>query len=212
MRLGRPVEIITPGMHERIYRIVMKDRQMKVRKIVQIVSVLVARVHTILHEKLQMKKLCVRWVSFKDWLIGVLFDGTKNLNIWYFITRHQNHVAGFVSLPICFFICLYLFRCFVTSTTRVPLFSFPIRENTLTQHNIPAYELGTLFPDFIWKEFLEAGLSLEIIQFHNIILLILLNYSNFKNQLCLQLRYSIFPPSVSSSVFLILLIRILLSM
>ena len=81
MRLGRPVEIITPGMHERIYRIVMKDRQMKVRKIVQIVSVLVARVHTILHEKLQMKKLCVRWVSFKDWLIGVLFDGTKNLNI-----------------------------------------------------------------------------------------------------------------------------------
>ena len=98
----------------------------------------------------------------------------------------------FVPLSICFFIRLHLIRFFVTSTTRVLLFSFPIRENTLTQHNIPAYELGTLFLDFIWEEFLEASLFLEIIQFHNIILLILLNYSNFKNQLYLQTRYSIF--------------------
>ena len=121
-------------------------------------------------------------------------------------------MTGFISLSICFFICLHLFRCFVTSTTRVPLFSFLIRENTLTQHNISAYELDTLFSVFILEDFLEAGLFLQIIQFHNIIFLILLNYSNFKNQLYLQSRNTIFPPSVSSSVFLFLLLYFILSM
>ena len=75
-----------------------------------------------------------------------------------------HHVTSKSCDGICFFVHFFLhfFCCFVISTTRVPLFSFPIRENTLTQHNIPAYELGTLFLDFIWEDFLEAGLSLEI--------------------------------------------------
>ena len=80
-----------------------------------------------------------------------------------------HHVTSKSRDRVCFFSCLHLFRSIVTSTTRVPLFSFPIRENTLTQHNIQTYELGTLFQDFFYEEFDEAGLSLEIIQFHNII-------------------------------------------
>lgn len=60
---GRPVEVTTPEMIEKIHGIVMEDRRMKVREIAEIVGISVDRVHNILHEKLQMKKLCARWVS-----------------------------------------------------------------------------------------------------------------------------------------------------
>jgi len=61
-RLGRPVEVIMPEMIEKIHRIVMEDRRMKVRDIAEIVGISVDRMHNILHKKLEMKKLCARWV------------------------------------------------------------------------------------------------------------------------------------------------------
>jgi len=58
----RPVEVTTPEMIEKIHRIVMENRRMKVRDIVEIVDISVDRVHNILHKELEMKKLCARWV------------------------------------------------------------------------------------------------------------------------------------------------------
>lgn len=125
-----------------------------------------------------------------------------------------------VSSFICFFINLFLhlslfssfLRFFVTSATPLPLFSFVARQHTWIRHKTPTYNLGTLLSDFNGGRLLASNLSLKIIQFHNIILLILLNYSDFNRQLDLQSGYSIFPHPVSSSVFLFLLLSILLSM
>jgi len=61
-RPGRPVEVTTPEMIEKIHRIVMEDRRMKVRDITEIVGISVDRVHNILYKELEMKKLCARWV------------------------------------------------------------------------------------------------------------------------------------------------------
>jgi len=47
---------------EKIHRIVMEDRRMKMRDIVEIIGISVGGVHNILHEKLEMKKLCARWM------------------------------------------------------------------------------------------------------------------------------------------------------
>ena len=47
-------------MIEIIHRIVMEDRQIKVREIAKIVGFSVSAVHNILHEKLEMKKMCAR--------------------------------------------------------------------------------------------------------------------------------------------------------
>jgi len=57
-RPGRPLEVTTPEMIEKIHRIVMEDRRMKVRDIAEIVGISVDRVHNILHKELEMKKLC----------------------------------------------------------------------------------------------------------------------------------------------------------
>ena len=40
----------------------MEDRRIKVREISEIVRISVGAVHYILHEKLEMKKRCARWV------------------------------------------------------------------------------------------------------------------------------------------------------
>ncbi|KMQ87583.1 mariner transposase [Lasius niger] len=61
-RPGRPVEATTPEVIKKIHRIVMEDRRMKVRDIAEIVGISVGGVYNILHEKLEMKKLCARWV------------------------------------------------------------------------------------------------------------------------------------------------------
>ncbi|XP_049521685.1 histone-lysine N-methyltransferase SETMAR-like [Dermacentor silvarum] len=61
-RPGRPVEVTTPEMVLKIHGIVMEDRRVKVREIADIVGISAERIHNILHEKLQMKKVCARWV------------------------------------------------------------------------------------------------------------------------------------------------------
>ena len=61
-RSGRPVEVTTTDVVEKIHGIVMEDCRVKVCKMVESVGILTERVHNILHEKLQMKKLSARWV------------------------------------------------------------------------------------------------------------------------------------------------------
>ena len=58
-RPGRPVEVTALQTIEKIDRIVMEDQRIKVREIAEIVGISVGAVHNILHEKLEMKKICV---------------------------------------------------------------------------------------------------------------------------------------------------------
>ena len=61
-RPGRPVEATAQKMIEKIYRIVMEVRRIKVREIVEIVEISVHAVHNILHEKLEMKTMYAQCV------------------------------------------------------------------------------------------------------------------------------------------------------
>ena len=59
---GRPIEVTAPEMIENILCIVMEDREIKMREIDEIAEISVRVVHNILHEKLEMKNMCARWV------------------------------------------------------------------------------------------------------------------------------------------------------
>ena len=59
---GRPNEITTPEMINKIHDIVVNDPKVKVREIVEIVSVSTESVINILHAHLCMRKICTKWV------------------------------------------------------------------------------------------------------------------------------------------------------
>jgi predicted XRE-type DNA-binding protein len=59
---GRPFSATTPEIIEEVHDLLLDDRQMKVREIAETISISKERVGYILHEELDMKKLCLRWV------------------------------------------------------------------------------------------------------------------------------------------------------
>lgn len=61
-RSGRPVEVSTPEMIDKIHDMVLSDRRIKVREIVEATGISKGTVGSILHEKLGMKKISARWV------------------------------------------------------------------------------------------------------------------------------------------------------
>lgn len=61
-RPGRPTEVTTEEIVDKIHDIVMEDRRMKVREISNMVNISTERVHNILHNELAMRKLSARWV------------------------------------------------------------------------------------------------------------------------------------------------------
>ena len=61
-RSGRPVEVTTPEMIDKNHDIVLSDRQIKVREIVADTDISQGTVFSILHEKLDGKKISARWV------------------------------------------------------------------------------------------------------------------------------------------------------
>uniref|UniRef100_T1H985 Diacylglycerol lipase-alpha n=1 Tax=Rhodnius prolixus TaxID=13249 RepID=T1H985_RHOPR len=61
-RSGRPVEVTTPEIIDKIHDMVMDDRRVKVREIASAVGISNERVHNILHQHLDMTKLSARWV------------------------------------------------------------------------------------------------------------------------------------------------------
>ena len=61
-RPGRPKEVTSQEMIDKIHDIVLKDRRLKVREIIETVIISVGCVWRILHECLGMRKLSARWV------------------------------------------------------------------------------------------------------------------------------------------------------
>lgn len=61
-RSGRPNEVTTPENIEKIHRIVLNDRKVKVGELAETMGMSKERIGNILHEHLHMKKLCARWV------------------------------------------------------------------------------------------------------------------------------------------------------
>jgi histone-lysine N-methyltransferase SETMAR len=61
-RPGRPIEVTTDDMVDKIHDIVLADRRVKIREIVEMLNISYERVWHILHEHLGMKKLSARWV------------------------------------------------------------------------------------------------------------------------------------------------------
>ncbi|XP_023217030.1 histone-lysine N-methyltransferase SETMAR-like [Centruroides sculpturatus] len=61
-RSGRPVEVTTPEMIDKIHDMVLSDRRIKVREIVEATGISQGTVFSILHEKLGVKKISARWV------------------------------------------------------------------------------------------------------------------------------------------------------
>ncbi|XP_033232192.1 uncharacterized protein LOC117183121 [Belonocnema kinseyi] len=61
-RSGRPKEVITPKIVDKIHGMILNDRRMKVREVAEAVGISIERVRHILHECLDMKKLSARWV------------------------------------------------------------------------------------------------------------------------------------------------------
>jgi len=64
-REGRPKNATTPEIIEQVHNMVLDDRWMKVREIAETVGISKERVGYILHEELDMKKLCARWQQIK---------------------------------------------------------------------------------------------------------------------------------------------------
>ena len=61
-RSGRPNEVTMPEMVKKIHKMVLDDRQLKVRELADMVDISKSAVHRILTENLDMRKLCARWV------------------------------------------------------------------------------------------------------------------------------------------------------
>ncbi|GBP28367.1 Histone-lysine N-methyltransferase SETMAR [Eumeta japonica] len=61
-RSGRSKEVITPEIVDKIHEMILDDRRMKVRELVHAVGISTERVHHILHEYLDMRKLSAKWV------------------------------------------------------------------------------------------------------------------------------------------------------
>jgi histone-lysine N-methyltransferase SETMAR len=61
-RERRPKSATTPEIIEEVHDMVLNDRWMKVREIAETLGISKERVGYILHEELDMKKLCARWV------------------------------------------------------------------------------------------------------------------------------------------------------
>jgi len=60
--LGHPIEAATPEIIDKVHDIVLIDRRVKVRDLVEAIGISHGTVISILHEQLGMKKLSARWV------------------------------------------------------------------------------------------------------------------------------------------------------
>lgn len=63
-RYGSPVEVSTAETIDKIHDMVLADRRLKVREIIEAISVSYGSVVTILNDHLGMRKLSARWVRF----------------------------------------------------------------------------------------------------------------------------------------------------
>jgi transposase len=61
-REGRPKSAATPEIIEQVHDMVLDDRRMKLREITETIGISKEHVGYILHEELDVKKLCGKWV------------------------------------------------------------------------------------------------------------------------------------------------------
>ena len=61
-RSGRPKEAVTTENITKIHKLILNDRKLKLNDIADIVKISSERVHHIIHEYLDMRKLCAKWV------------------------------------------------------------------------------------------------------------------------------------------------------
>lgn len=59
---GRPMEVTTPEMINKVHDMIMADRRIKLREIAEALNISCERVWNIVHQHLEMKKLSARWV------------------------------------------------------------------------------------------------------------------------------------------------------
>ena len=79
-RSGRPIEVAMPEIIDKVHDIVLTDRRVKVRELVEATGISHGTVISILHEQLGMKKLLARWVC-SLWTISATVLRFQN-NIW----------------------------------------------------------------------------------------------------------------------------------
>jgi transposase len=60
---GRPKSATPPEIIEQVHNMILDDRRMKVREIAETIGISKEHVGYILHEELNMKKFCARWVT-----------------------------------------------------------------------------------------------------------------------------------------------------
>ncbi|EGI57594.1 Histone-lysine N-methyltransferase SETMAR, partial [Acromyrmex echinatior] len=61
-RSGHPIETVVPEIIDKVHNIVLTDRRVKVRELVEATDISHGTVISILHEQLGMKKLSARWM------------------------------------------------------------------------------------------------------------------------------------------------------
>jgi len=64
LRSGCPIEAATPEIIDKVHDIVLTNRRVKVRELVETIGISHGTVISILHEQLGMKKLSARWLPF----------------------------------------------------------------------------------------------------------------------------------------------------
>ncbi|XP_076264164.1 protein GVQW3-like [Rhynchophorus ferrugineus] len=60
-RSGRPVGVVTPENIEKIHKMVLNNRKLKLQEIADNLKISKERVSHILHESLGMRRLCSKW-------------------------------------------------------------------------------------------------------------------------------------------------------
>jgi len=107
-REGRPKSATTPEIIEQVHDIVLDDGRMKVREIAETIGVSKERVGYILHEELDMKKLCARWMPRLLTADQKLTSIKKSLNsAWSVLTE--------IKLILCVDLLLWMRLGFTTT-------------------------------------------------------------------------------------------------
>lgn len=61
-RSGRPSDVVTPDVIEKVKDLIAENRQITYRQIEETLAISAPSVHTILHEHLKVRKICTQWV------------------------------------------------------------------------------------------------------------------------------------------------------
>ena len=93
---SRSIEVTTQETIDKVHDSIMEDRRLKVRELANIVGISTERVHHILHEKLDMKKLCARWVLTLDQKRKR--ENISNQNLTLFRRNPQDFLRRFITV------------------------------------------------------------------------------------------------------------------